>query len=356
VPKGLKAVAAPEERKFVEVEYLLIDVSNLAFRHASVLERFATRDGRRSGHVYGSFKGLKGLVSAYQPRHLVFVYDRGAPWRRMLVPSYKSTRRVGGPGTTAPPPPGVFVVREGQPDDWTPGPDVERLFRAFPGYHLSHPGMEADDMAAWFVKHHPAEKRHGRAIALYTTDKDYWQLVSDEEQVYVLTPRRRPGPRGQARTVNMWVRNEDVETEFHVPPSSVSKVKAIFGDESDNIKRLAGATRPGKLDALREFITSPDAPQYFNAAKRCPALASVPDWVAQELRAQRVEVLQKEAVVNLLGATELVEGNPMVHQVGDTGAALGVLVEFECSSLLSMVVPFFRELQRPRSVMPRMFG
>jgi 5'-3' exonuclease len=332
-----------------DVEYLVIDASYLAHRNAHAMKRFATGDGRLSGHIYGSFKGIRHLISSYRPKNLVFVYDRGAPWRMALVPEYKANRRADNDGTTtAPHALGTFVVREGMAADWTPAPDIERLFRCFPGLHLALDGAEADDLAAWFVHENPREMRTG-AIGLYTNDRDYWQLVSDEAKVAAIVSKKAKGPVKQ-KSVNVWVRDEDVMDHFGVAPPFVARLKALLGDDSDNIKGLQGASRPGKKDGLRAFVTTKEAEAYFDPKEKSVKVTSVVDWLAAELNAQREQMIKNRMAVDLSFAVERLNeraDKPKAHaEKGLVAACLDVLVEFECESLLGQVEEVFTELSQ----------
>lgn len=347
----------PEEAEgYDNVGYLVLDVSHLAHRNAHALQRFVTADGRLSGHVYGAFKTLRGLSYAFKPRNFVFVYDRGASWRKDLVPGYKANRKVGGVDeATAPPPEGVFEVHEGPLVDFTPAPDVERLFRAFPGIHLSMKDMEADDMAAWFVNHMETDETRDGALVLYTGDRDYWQLINDENMVACLTSRK---PKGQtkAKPKNFWIQEWQVEESLGVLPKHVSMLKAVLGDESDNVKGLEGGARPGKKDALKAFVKTTVAPVFFDITQPCPTLDMLPDWLQVPMREQRKRLAMNFQAMDLMSSIMRVKDDPReVITKGKLAEALGVLVEFECDSLLPMVEPLFNELSRSKT-MPRPFG
>ena len=343
-----------------DVEYLVVDVSHLAFRHAHAMERMTTQDGRRSGHVYGCFKHLRALVTAYAPKHVVFVYDRGAPWRKQLVPDYKATRRIGGAAhVPGPPDDGLYVIPEGQPSNWTPGPDVERLFRALPGHHLALEDFEADDMVAWFVEQSPLEgapaglepRKH--AIAIYSGDRDLWQLVNDESRVGAVISKKL----GKGKSFNAWVCEPQVEETFGCRPMYLARIKALLGDDSDNIRGLDGGSRPGKKEALRTFATCSVASDYFDASKPCPDLTVAPDWLRDSLKTQRDRMLANVQVTDLKQAVARIGSHSPIETVreGKSAPALGVLVEYECDSLLPQVEPLLRQLVR-NATQPRIFG
>lgn len=307
----------------IKVDALVIDTSYLAHKHYHALRRFETQEGQPSGHVYGAFKQLKNMIFSLKPKNLVFAYDRRCDWRAALVPSYKADRRP----------------KDGDNKAWSPSPDVERLFRGFPGVHLSMDDAEADDMIAWYVLNTSAEQRKG-AIAIVSADRDLFQLVDDEQKVALCLVKK---PKPKAKSVQYWIRSDEVAEEFGVPPKAVARIKTLLGDPSDSIEGLTGGSRPGKKEALRTFALSQEADDYFDASKACPACSSVPDWLAAELVAQRPRLLTNLAITDLRAASQRY-APPAEKTTGDLAHTLGVLVEFECESLLAQAQPLFQFL------------
>lgn len=325
---GLKPVfrTSVDEDTNVKVDSLVIDTSYLAHKHLHALARFQTSEGLPSGHIYGAFKQVKAMVMSLQPRRLVFAYDRRCTWRQELVPNYKLDRRPA----------------SADEKTWSPSPDVERLFRGFPGIHLAVDGAEADDMIAYYALNTPLEKRRG-AIAIVSADRDLFQLVDDEQMVAVCLVKK---PKPKAKSVNYWIKSDEVAEEFGVPPSAVARVKALLGDPSDCIDGLTGASRPGKKDALRSFALHTESSSYFDEGQPCPALTSVPDWLASELVSQRPRLLANLAITDLRRAASRYSP-PMAQAEGDLAHSLGVLVEFNCESLLAQAQPLFSLLRQP---------
>lgn len=318
-----------DEDKEEKVDTLLIDVSYIAHRHAHAMgQRLQTTDGRMVGHIFGAFKQIKSFIGTFRPRKLAFVYDRGAPWRRALVPSYKQSRR----------PP------DGTEKTWSPGPDVERLFRAFPGYHLALDNFEADDMACWFTRHPPADVNG--PILIYSGDRDLWQLVSDKGRVAGLITKKPKGPR--AKSTNIWVREAMVKEEFGVSPKGLAKLKALLGDPSDEVHGLRGAVRPGKKDVLRGFADDDLSDLYFDPNQSVSkAHLPVPAPFQDALLDERVDMINNYKIVNLDKADIPAAAQPLQTLAdGNVAGALDVLVEFECESLLAQVEPLFKELVR----------
>ena len=317
-----------DEDKDESVDTLLLDVSFMAHRHAHAMgQRLLTADGRMVGHMFGAFKQIKSFIGTFRPRRLAFVYDRSCPWRRGLVPSYKQSRR----------PP------DGAEKHWSPGPEVERLLRFFPGYHLSLDDFEADDMACWFTRNVPTDVKG--PILIYSGDRDLWQLVNDKNRVAALVTKKPKGPRTKSK--NIWVREDLVKEEFGVGPQALAKLKALLGDNSDEIHGLRGAIRPGKKDVLRGFAEDALSDLYFDPTKTITKdHLPVPEPFQDALLAERQDMLNNFRVVNLDLAQVPTGATPIKVETGNVAGALDVLVEFECESLLAQVEPLFKELVR----------
>jgi DNA polymerase-1 len=103
------------------------------------------------------------------------------------------------------------------------------------------PGYEADDFLAAAAA---AETRRGGHSLQLTTDKDAYQLVSD--QVTVLAPRK--GIRDLMR-----IGPEGVVERFGVLPEQVADYKALAGDSSDNIPGAKGIGPKAAASLLLQF-------------------------------------------------------------------------------------------------------
>jgi DNA polymerase-1 len=339
-----------------QVDYLVLDVSYVAHRHAHAMARFATTDGRRSGHIFGAFKSIRSLSAAFKPRHLVFVYDRGSPWRRELVPEYKASRRpvdsvseietgyveqaLAQPGDIRLPPPPLA--------NWTPAPEVERLFRSFPGIHIAAPDCEADDCAAWFLSQVAYPEKRTGPIAFHTGDRDYYQLVSDLKKQYTLITKK---PKPKAKSLNVVIDEQAVVEEFGVLPNAIARYKALLGDPSDNIQGVLGGVRPGKREALKLYASHASSLTYFDKDRTIDRIdyppEIIPQWLGDVLDEERTRILNNLEVCDLTKSATRVPASAIQTQTGDVANALGVLIEFECESLLAQVEPFFDILKRP---------
>jgi 5'-3' exonuclease len=332
------------KRVVESVDHLVIDVSNLAFKHAAKNKLF-TSEGLPSSHILGVFREVRSLVRNLGPKTVVFAYDRGAPWRRELVPTYKDNRRPNAdvteiergamesalamPGAIRLPPPPLEYP--------TPIFDVERLLRCFPGVHMAALGFEADDMMSHWVANHPIDDRDG-PIAIISQDHDIYQLVDDEQQVLSFIRKKIPN---RPKPLSIWVDEAEVEYQHGVVPIHMARWKALKGDVSDRVLGLKGGKRPGKVAALKTWLCTDECNDYFSD-NWSGTLTKADSWLADPLKDERERILKNLQVVDLKDALKRIQINPIsVSKKGDIGNALSVLVEFEIESVLEQVSGLF---------------
>lgn len=185
---------------------LAIDVSNLGWRSAYAHDSLYTRDGRRSGHVYGSIRSLMGVLENELESGkwcLCFCCDgKDAKMARQAkVPSYKANR---------------------DSSRWNPISEVEEVLRFIPGLHIKQEGKEGDDALAWVVQ----KCSSTRPVVLLTGDMDLWALIGPNVKVFSPNLKR-------------YVTQEDVVEHYGITHcTNIPLCKALFGDQSDNIKGI----------------------------------------------------------------------------------------------------------------------
>lgn len=339
--KGLKIV------KRNNLDYLVVDVSALAHRsyHGN---RLSTSDGRHSGHIYGSVKSLSAVVRDFEPRRVVFAYDRGgAQWRRELLDKYP----VDGKAVNVEKREGYKRNRDSGQDD---GPvsgahdavrEVEDLLKCFPGLHLEIEGFEADDAIAAFTL---SQREHqNKTVAIYSGDRDMFQLVSDEHGAYVLCFRRS---KGKSETVK--ITESEVMSEFGCTVAALPYVRALSGDSSDNIQGVVGASRVGKNKGIQQLVDLclSGKSNYFDrkVKKRKDVIIpeEIPEWLRTPLLEQRKRLLANFRVMSLqYAASRLLKksGGALPGEVVKSSSKLlaradEILADFECSSLTGTVL------------------
>jgi 5'-3' exonuclease len=223
---------------------LIIDGDNLAHRaYHSIPKSLRSADGRPINAIQGWTNMVLYLWDSEQPRGIFTAWDTLGvdTYRHKLWPTYQAGR--------------VFdnsIVRQ---LDLLPG-----LAAAF-GFGVGKaPGYEADDFMAAAAA---AETKRGGHSLLLTTDRDAYQLVSD--QVMVLAPRA--GIRDLIR-----IGPEQVVERMGVLPEQVPDYKALAGDSSDNIPGAKGIGPKAAASLLLQYGNL-DGVLAARAATMSPVLA-----------------------------------------------------------------------------------
>ena len=196
---------------------LLFDFSNLAFvgSFAKAYATLTTRDGRRSGHIFGCFKKLYACVNdlAAEKTALVFAFDEFAKHKKKLVPNYKAHRK---------------------PVEFDPRPDAKKMVRLLKCSTVVSKDQEADDTIATFCN-----KVREKEIVVVSNDKDLYQLLAFKHvKLFNLIKHEfvTKVDRNKYFGVNRW--------------KKVVLWKALFGDPSDNIPVAVPRVRRNKVHPI----------------------------------------------------------------------------------------------------------
>lgn len=192
---------------------LLIDMKNFVARATlakSYGPELTTKAGIATGPFLRAFRMLHSLRKR-RPGRLVFCFEGGEQKRYDIHPGYKESRRV-----TPPIPgsePGTSLV-----DQFLP--HVTAMVQHMRCTFVTPRAAEADDAIYSWIKDHPE-----RAHVVLSTDRDLWYLLK-YPQVVVLNSE------GDGVTP------DKVRSTYHVPPSRIPLMKALFGDNSDCIPKV----------------------------------------------------------------------------------------------------------------------
>ncbi len=222
---------------------LLLDGYSLAFRAFYALpEDLTTSDGTHTNAVYGFTSMLIKLLQEQKPEHIAVCIDMGAPLKRSEeFEDYKSNRSKA-PDTFKSQVPLILEVLK-----------VMRI----PVYGLE--GHEADDIISYFAKKAAAEQLN---VKIVTGDRDFFQLVDDD--IHVLYNRR-----GITDIVEM--DPKAVEEKYGVPPTKYVDLKALEGDNSDNLPGVPGVGTKTAAKLIQQYGSAEAALDH--AAEQTPKLA-----------------------------------------------------------------------------------
>lgn len=210
----------------------LIDGSLYVFRAwHSMPDEFHDADGHPVNAVHGFTRFLCELLERVRPEHLAVAFDASltTSFRNAIYPAYKANREL-------------------------PPPDLERQFvlcremtQALGVPVLIDHTYEADDLigsALWSLR------GHGFRSVIVSADKDFGQLLGEDDEQWDYARNMRWGPQG-------------VLERLGVHPHQVADYLALCGDAVDNIPGVPGVGAKtaaallahfGDLDTLLERI------------------------------------------------------------------------------------------------------
>ncbi len=217
---------------------LLVDGHSLAFRSFYAFSKgidggLTTREGFPTSVTYGFLKSLLDNCKNISPEGVCITFDTEKPtFRHELDPNYKANRDVA---------PDVFFQ------------DIEQLEiileESLNLPIFKSPGYEADDLLGTIANDASSK---GWCVNILSGDRDLFQLVDDQKDIYVLYMGGGP----YAKSGNPTLMNENgVKEKLGVAPERVVDLKALTGDSSDNIPGIKGVGPKTAINLLKENDT-----------------------------------------------------------------------------------------------------
>ncbi len=197
--------------------WLILDVSNLAYRNFHVLPALRFNDVAMAV-VFGIFRDILNLQEIHQSDNTVFCFDSRRSARRELFPGYKSNRRK----------------KELTGDERAAHAElhnqVKRLrtkYLPFIGFRnvLVQNGCEADDLIASVCLDNLGK---GDRAVVVSTDSDLLQLLGDD-QVTIWNPATKKPTNGKS-----------FRKQWGIDPTLWADVKALAGCASDGVPGIEG--------------------------------------------------------------------------------------------------------------------
>ncbi|MBA2260838.1 MAG: DNA polymerase I [Acidobacteria bacterium] len=201
----------------------LIDGSSQMYRayHAMRGGGLSGPGGKTTHAVYIFVTMLRKLIEDHNPQYIAASFDLpGRTFRSDLAADYKATR--------SPMPPDLAEQI----------PWVHEACKALGVPILTYERYEADDVIGTLAVNAIAA---GFDVAIVTGDKDFFQLVHDELQVY------------NPKEDGTWYDAEGVKEKFGVMPAQVVDVLALMGDSIDNIQGVPGIGEKGARDLIATY-------------------------------------------------------------------------------------------------------
>ena len=214
---------------------LIVDALNTFMRSYAAIPTL-DEDGNHIGGMAGFMKSLGFAIRSFKPTRVVLVFDGkgGSQRRRKIYKEYKANRK---------PPTRLNRNYDMTTDEqerenmkWQLVSLVE-MVECLPVSILALDNIEADDTIAYFSE---LVTKNGGTSIIYSTDKDFLQMVSDSVKLY--NPVKK-------KTFDIDI----VMETYGVHPSNFVFYRSLLGDKSDNIDGIKGAGEKTVLKYIPEL-------------------------------------------------------------------------------------------------------
>ena len=210
---------------------LVIDAMNMLIRSFSLLKAM-NPSGTHIGGLVGFLRSLGYVTRIFDPTRVVVVWDGkgGSGNRQNIDPNYKAQRATARITHW-----GLYDTREEEQAAL-----VNQLLRVqdylecLPMQQIVMEKLEADDIIAYMAKQAAG---NNKKVTIVSSDKDFLQLINNNIEVYAPVKKK---------TLN----SSNILEELKVLPKNYNVIKALLGDNSDN---LAGVKGLGIKTIVKEF-------------------------------------------------------------------------------------------------------
>ncbi len=219
---GIVGMGAKKQKKII-----IIDAFALIFRAYYALPPLTTKDGTVVNAVYGFFNTLLNVIKDYKPDYFCVAFDEEKPtFRKEAYDLYKAQRKA-------------------PPDDFKPQiPIIKQLLDDLAITTYSSPGFEADDVIGTICAKKSVDNKDTISYIL-TGDLDTLQLVDNNTKVITFK-------RGMSEITEY--DETGVSQKYDgLTPSQLIDMKALKGDQSDNIPGVKGIGEKGAITLIKKF-------------------------------------------------------------------------------------------------------
>ena len=200
---------------------LVIDAMNMLIRSFSLLKAM-NPSGTHIGGLVGFLRSLGYVTRIFDPTRVIVVWDGkgGAGNRQNIDPNYKAHRATARITHW-----GLYDTREEEQEAL-----INQLLRVqdyldcLPLQQIEMEKLEADDIIAYLAKQASGS---GKKITIVSSDKDFLQLVDTNIEVYAPIKKKT-------------FDKTNIIDELKVLPGNYNIVKALLGDNSDNLQGVKG--------------------------------------------------------------------------------------------------------------------
>ena len=219
---------------------LIVDAMNMLIRSFSLLKAM-NPSGTHIGGLVGFLRSLGYVTRIFDPTRVIIVWDGkgGSGNRQNINPNYKAQRATARITHW-----GLYDTREEEQEAL-----IGQLFRTrdylecLPVHQIGMEKLEADDIIAYIAKR---ASKADKKVTIVSSDKDFFQLIDKNIEVYAPVKKK---------TFTF----ENVKEEIGVLPQNYNIVKALLGDNSDNLPGVKGLGIKTILSEWKSFTYDTNA-------------------------------------------------------------------------------------------------
>jgi len=217
---------------------LIIDAMNMLIRSFSLLKAM-NPSGTHIGGLVGFLRSLGYVTRIFDPTRVVVIWDGkgGSGNRKNIDPNYKAQRATARITHW-----GLYDTREEEQEAL-----IGQLFRTkdylecLPLQQIVIDKLEADDIIAYIAKQASGKNKK---VTIVSSDKDFFQLIDKNIEVYAPVKKKT-------------FTDSNILEEIKVLPQNYNIVKALLGDNSDNLPGVKGLGIKTILSEWKSFTYDP---------------------------------------------------------------------------------------------------
>ena len=210
---------------------LIVDSMNTFIRSFAMLQSMNPQ-GHHTGGLVGFLRSLGFLMRTIDPTRIICVFDGQASSssRKNIDPEYKANRNIKRITNWE-----IFDDKDDEFQSMTMqmGRLVEYL-QCLPITLISIDKIEADDTISYLAQKFGA---NNKKVTIVSSDKDFLQIVDENIEVYSPIKKKTYG-------------KKEVQEEIGLLPENYLVMKALLGDNSDNLTGIKGL---GPKTLFKEF-------------------------------------------------------------------------------------------------------
>lgn len=210
-------------------KFLLVDAHALIYRAYYALPDLTDGNGQLVNAVFGFSKMLLNAINYFEPEYAAVCFDHPKPtFRHKKFDHYKAQRAK-------------------MPDDLIPQIQIVKdvvTGLGIPKFEIE--GFEADDLIGT-VNCKVEDMDRQLLTIIVTGDQDAFQLVDNDTHIWMPARGKQKGDIEYDATL--------VEKKLNIKPNQVTDLKALMGDNSDNIPGVKGIGPKTAATLIQKFKT-----------------------------------------------------------------------------------------------------